>query len=142
MLCGSLTIKIVINQLEETRNVILCKLLLCSFAGQTFEKASLNANLCERACVLWCLYLLNFGIISDIAVMDTYSLEEEDMGDMFLTQQPRESSEKRVESDTFLGLDAADFSSPCVSLIREREACAQYSDISDGEPEDLANKVQ
>ena len=67
--------------------------------------------------------------------MDSFSLEDEDMGDLFLTQNSsnldKEEEKEDNENEEFLGLSAMDFSSPCVSLIPQVEKSSHYSDISD-----------
>ena len=70
--------------------------------------------------------------------MDTYSLEEEDCGALFLTQEsrklPGEGSANESQSEgSFLGLEPADFCSLCVSLVAQGESLGIYSDISEEE---------
>ena len=64
------------------------------------------------------------------------SLEEEDNGDLFLTQVPSQKScDNLIQSSggtdgnegKFLGVVADDFASPCKSLVRDND----YSDISE-----------
>ena len=64
--------------------------------------------------------------------------EEEDYGGLFITQESSQSvqkegnnSEKMVcDDDGFLGLDPADFKSPCASIVANE---FHYSDISEDE---------
>ena len=72
--------------------------------------------------------------MSDI---NLFSLEEDDVGEMFLTQQCRETynedeqMEESVGDGSFLGLDPMDFESPNVSLVANSKPV--YSDISEAE---------
>ena len=70
--------------------------------------------------------------------MDTFSLEDQDGIELFLTQQGRNNCAEMESNDgesdsSFLGLDADDFCSPCVSLVPNAEGTQHYSDISDEE---------
>ena len=71
---------------------------------------------------------------------DLFSLEDEDYNELFIAQQPSRNisdlMDKSVENldsgvDSFLGLSADDFMSPCVSLASKDKFNPQYSDISD-----------
>ena len=69
--------------------------------------------------------------------MDYLSLEDEDVSELFITQESskinQEIDEKNEESDdNFLGLLTDDFQSPCVSLVN-CDNKPHYSDISDDE---------
>ena len=64
--------------------------------------------------------------------MDLFSLEDDDVRELFITQTP---SVQKVGSD-LVGLigDESDFSLPCVSLVNQvKNNSAHYSDISDDE---------
>ena len=68
--------------------------------------------------------------------MDVFSLEEEEGGFLFLTQQSKkdeelEAMEESCGEEDFLGLDVMDFQSPCVSVVREKGYQPDFSDISD-----------
>ena len=71
--------------------------------------------------------------------METFSLEDEDIGNLFITQEPSQNVEKmrineEEEEDSIFEISGNDFSSPCVSLIRHKENyCPEVSDVSDGE---------
>ena len=74
--------------------------------------------------------------------MDVFSLEEEDCGGLFLTQQSSSSQlegkkdEENEMETTFLGLRSDDFQSPCASLVTKSQAVGgAYSDISEEECE-------
>ena len=60
--------------------------------------------------------------------MATFSLEEDEAPELFITQEARNSSQDFVE---LLG-DPLDFQSPCKSLIGQEHG-AKYLDISDDE---------
>ena len=64
--------------------------------------------------------------------MDVFSLEDDDVSGLFLTQ----SSDKSVSqvNDSVILKDPFDFSSPCVSLVSQpKPNDVLYSDISDSE---------
>ena len=73
--------------------------------------------------------------------MDTFSLEDEDVSGMFITQESTQNVSnlginEDNEDDSIFGIASDDFSSPCVSLV----SCnvnynPEVSDISDGEVE-------
>ena len=74
---------------------------------------------------------------------EIFSLEDDDYGDMFITQSGGNNQNLATELDKsskddvlFLGLEQADFTSPCVSQFKSVHD-PSYSDIS-GE-EDLAD---
>ena len=75
--------------------------------------------------------------------MDTFSLEDDDYGDMFITQSSKDNDEIVPDDDNsnkelFLGLLKIDFSSPCSSLLKDQsDSSHQYSDISDYEEESM-----
>ena len=68
-----------------------------------------------------------------------FSLEDEDYGNMFITQESG-NNENLIgnldnsdnEGEFFLGVKATDFASPCVSQVTSHQN-AMYSDISDAE---------
>ena len=66
--------------------------------------------------------------------MEVSSLEDEDYGDMFITQSSsRVNVEENDGTNSILG-NEMDFASPCALLInRENVTVSQYSDISDVE---------
>ena len=73
-------------------------------------------------------------------VMENFSLEDDDYGDLFITQSSNDNGGSRLiqessENDKFLGLNAGDFQSPCTSLVKSHLHSSQYSDISDCEEE-------
>ena len=71
--------------------------------------------------------------------MDIFSLEDEDISSLFITQESSGNVEKLMENsqdeeDGILGIAAGDFSSPCVSLVDRKENYnPEVSDISDDE---------
>ena len=71
-----------------------------------------------------------------------FSLEDDDYGDMFITQTPRnvENSDVNLDNSSddvlLLGVEANDFSSQCTSIVKPLRD-PQYSDISD--TDDLAD---
>ena len=69
--------------------------------------------------------------------MASFSLEDEDMGELFLTQESRNLDKiediSGGKNEQFLGVNINDFSSPCVSLVRDNNKNLQYSDISEDE---------
>ena len=71
--------------------------------------------------------------------METFSLEDEDTGNLFITQEPSKSEEKmRINEEErgyyFLEYLANDFTSPCVSPVGHKENyCPEVTDVSDGE---------
>ena len=75
--------------------------------------------------------------------MDNFSLEDDDYGDMFITQNSKDNIEIVPDDDNsnkelFLGLLKNDFSSPCLSLLKgQSDSSHQYSDISDYEEESM-----
>ena len=75
--------------------------------------------------------------------MDTFSLEDDDYGDMFITQSSKDNIEIVPDEDNsnkelFLELPKNDFSSPCSSLLKgQSDSNHQYSDISDYEEESM-----
>ena len=79
----------------------------------------------------------------NLMVMEVFSLEEEECGGLFLTQQSNinegdeqedENSGENGDDKSFFGLSASDFTSPCVSLVgRNVPNVPQYSDISEGD---------
>ena len=69
--------------------------------------------------------------------MDYYSLEDEDVSDLFITQEAKENNDESGENvdsnaDSFLRIATDDFQSPCVSLFADNSN-PKYSDISDHE---------
>ena len=77
--------------------------------------------------------------------MDTFSLEDDDYGDMFITQSSKDNVEIVPDDDNsnkelFLGLSKNDFSSPCSSLLKgQSDSNHQYSDISDYKEESMGH---
>ena len=71
--------------------------------------------------------------------MELFSLEEDDFGDLFLTQKDtnnvaNQDINHEDDSEMFLGKSEQDFQSPCASLVCDRkESSAMYLDISDFE---------
>lgn len=68
--------------------------------------------------------------------MDTFSLEDDDARELFITQTP--SGEK--DGSKLVGLlgDPMDFSTPCSSVLkRDGNKSMEYSDISDDEIFDI-----
>ena len=73
-----------------------------------------------------------------------YSLEDDDYGDMFITQSSKEydySDKSEVVSmegdeNLFLGVNTTDFTSPCKSVLDNGKQDSMYSDISDFEEND------
>ena len=71
--------------------------------------------------------------------MDQFSLEDDEYSGLFITQESCENNNDKgnksdVEEDTFLGLDLADFQSPCSSFVKGQNSYQpQCSDISDDE---------
>ena len=81
--------------------------------------------------------------IGNMADFNVFSLEDDDVGDMFITQTPSVNDGEVGESEKVedlmefsdksqMGLQCNDFSSPCVSLLSKKKIeGAVYSDISD-----------
>ena len=72
--------------------------------------------------------------------MDTFSLEEDDYGDLFITQEVNNGDGKELvknfdNQDDFLGLNPHDFQSPCKSVVGAKLNECHYLDISDFEEE-------
>ena len=71
--------------------------------------------------------------------MEVFSLEDEDYGELFITQESKENVEEKplkmeAEEEKFLGNDPFDFTSPCVSICDgESKYKPVCEDISDGE---------
>ena len=76
--------------------------------------------------------------------MACFSLEDDDYGDMFITQSCHNSVEDKdeldnameQEDDLFLGVEPTDFDSPMKSIVSEKHDVNAYSDISDWEESD------
>ena len=69
---------------------------------------------------------------------DFFSLEDDEYGDLFITQESNENSVSEVvrneEEVGVLGVSATDFQSPCHSLFDKSHGfLPHYSDISDDE---------
>ena len=89
------------------------------------------------------VYVHYFGFFLAFCNMEVFSLEEEECGGLFLTQNSRNhngeseefaNKEDKSREDNFFGMDPFDFTSPCVSMIcRNTERNTLYSDISDDE---------
>ena len=82
---------------------------------------------------LWCCNIL-------CKIMDTFSLEEDDYGDLFIMQEVNNGDGKELvknvdNQDDFLGLNPHDFQSPCESVVGAKLNECHYSDISDFEEE-------
>ena len=68
--------------------------------------------------------------------MEVFSLEDDDYGDMFITQSAGVSDNNSQKSVIIGG--PMDFMSPCSSLVSDDNvATNQYSDISDAEDFDI-----
>ena len=67
--------------------------------------------------------------------MELFSLEEDDGNDLFITQESSYDRNNLQNCDKYLGKDATDFQSPCVSVIDKFKL--QYSDISDDDFMDI-----
>ena len=68
--------------------------------------------------------------------MEVFSLEDEDYGDMFITQSSDISNVNSQKSE-IIG-DPMDFTSPCSSLVTGGNITGnQYSDISDADDFDI-----
>ena len=74
-------------------------------------------------------------------MMETYSLEDDDYRDPFITQTSKDdvgnvhNEEEPMEEDNnlFLGVDPGDFNSPMKSLVMAGVGSNDYLDISDWE---------
>ena len=75
--------------------------------------------------------------------LNVFSLEDEEYGDMFITQTPPENkmeedncgenSKNKGFDDVFCRVKTTDFQSPVTSLVRDKKFdIPVYSDISDG----------
>ena len=79
---------------------------------------------------------------------EVFSLEDDDYGDLFITQQSsndqniKSNLDKSEEEDgLFLGIETSDFKSPCLSVVSPLKN-AMYSDISDAEDfEDIKKPI-
>ena len=78
-------------------------------------------------------------------VNNVFSLEDDDCNDLFITQEAKsdenlvnEMAKSDGEYDSFLGVEAMDFASPCVSVVQGLDSV--YPDIS--EAEDFENGKQ
>ena len=83
---------------------------------------------------VWKFCVVSFTLL----IMENYSLEDDDFGDMFITQSSNDNGGDSLlmemeESGNFLGIDRFDFQSPCSTLLRSESDVAHYSDISDFE---------
>ena len=73
--------------------------------------------------------------------MDTFSLEDDDYDDLFITQSSKEDDNSNVtvngsQENMFSGVKENDFSSPCSSILNGNcDSANAYSDISDYEDE-------
>ena len=82
-----------------------------------------------------------------MAENNVFSLEDEDCGNIFITQESNSDSklmvqdeESDLEFDSVFGISASDFQSPCVSMVKPSENI--YSDISDADDfEQLTDKT-
>ena len=88
----------------------------------------------EYVCLFDCVHVL----IIFVTIMDTFSLEDDDFGDLFITQSSSNDNgntlQEEKDGDTFLGLNQSDFQSPCSSVRSNLNVSeTQYSDISDFE---------
>ena len=70
---------------------------------------------------------------------EVFSLEDDDYGNMFITQETNNSEnlvnklDKSYDEDrVFLGVNESDFAMPCLSIVKP-VLNAMYSDISDDE---------
>ena len=71
--------------------------------------------------------------------MDTFSLEDDDYGDLFITQSSNVSAgdsydankSMEEEDNLFLGIEPNDFVSPVKSILGADHTSTMYSDISD-----------
>ena len=104
------------------------------FCG-AFSAISLKVERNECGCVVF--VILIFGL--KMASSGVFSLEDDDYGDLFITQKSnvvQESIEKDENDDSglFLGVAELDFKSPCKKLIpMDGLKNAIYSDISEDE---------
>ena len=79
--------------------------------------------------------------VNNSTIMDTFSLEDEDMSGLFITQESSQSVDNFDENndqelDSILGVAADDFSSLCISLLPQSENYSpEVSDISDDDKE-------
>ena len=94
-----------------------------------------DVGLCSSV-LLFVNFLIQIGLIMD---QELFSLEDDDYGDLFITQESSKSSEMPLdmdkscdESELFLGVEPADFKSPCLSQVGPIRN-PMYSDISDDE---------
>ena len=66
--------------------------------------------------------------------MDTFSLEEDEFSELFITQESNRSvsnvSEEENADKLFLGVEEDDFGTLSVSIVRSKEV-PHYSDISE-----------
>ena len=95
--------------------------------------------------MLECLCVDVFFVLSiyvnNSKIMDTFSLEDEDMSGLFITQESSQSVDNFDENndeelDSILGVAADDFGSPCISLLPQSENYSpEVSDISDDDKE-------
>ena len=72
-------------------------------------------------------------IFVDFAIMEVFSLEDDDGNDLFITQSS--TLDKDLSQNNSILGDSANFSSPCVSIIPG--VSAHYSDISDDDFQDI-----
>ena len=78
--------------------------------------------------------------------MDTYSLEDDDFGDLFITQSSTTGSDvvdnkNEEENQLFWGLNPMDMQSPCTSYVSNNVTENDYSDISDWEINDIDMEI-
>ena len=52
--------------------------------------------------------------------MELFSLEEDDVSNLFITQESSYDRNKSQNCDKFLGKEVSDFQSPCVSVIDKK----------------------
>ena len=64
--------------------------------------------------------------------METFSLEDEDYGDLFITQSTNDDIDKESECESGILGDPLNFVSPCASVVNTVNVNTNaYSDISD-----------
>ena len=74
-------------------------------------------------------------IISNMENSEIFSLEDDDYGGLFITQESKEDKVPEINKDNlFLGVEETDFESSCSSLVGNNSLLnCHYSDISDEE---------
>ena len=116
-----------LNKLQENYKVSLHLVSGCSCGCMLCDTNHLKSVICGL--------LLNMD-------GDLFSLEDDDCSQLFITQQPSQNICEIMDkswdnndsgNETFLGLSADDFNSPCVSLANKSDLQGKYLDISDAE---------